>query len=57
MLPSEIVSGLEVYKSPEANIDEGSIGGTVIVRTRKPLDLEAGKFAGSALSQYFRCLR
>ncbi|MBU2893070.1 TonB-dependent receptor [Colwellia sp. D2M02] len=52
MLPSEIVSGLEVYKTPEADIDEGSIGGTVIVRTRKPLDLEANKFAGSALAQY-----
>ncbi len=52
MLPSEIVSDLEVYKSPEADIDEGSIGGTVIVRTRQPLDLESGKFAASALAQY-----
>lgn len=52
MLPSEIVSGLEVYKSPEADIDEGSIGGTVIVKTRKPLDLEANKFAGSVLAQH-----
>lgn len=52
MLPSEIVSDLEVYKSPEANIDEGSIGGTVIVRTRKPLDMAANQFAGSLLSQY-----
>ncbi|WP_394190116.1 TonB-dependent receptor [Pseudoalteromonas atlantica] len=52
MLPSEIVSGLEVYKSPEADIDEGSIGGTVIVRTRKPLDLEANKVAGSILMQH-----
>ncbi|MBQ4864267.1 TonB-dependent receptor [Pseudoalteromonas sp. MMG013] len=52
MLPSEIVSGLEVYKSPEADIDEGSIGGTVIVRTRKPLDLDANKIAGSVLMQH-----
>lgn len=52
MLPSEIVSDLEVYKSPEADIDEGSIGGTVIVRTRKPLDMDSGKFAASALAQY-----
>lgn len=51
MLPSEIVSGLEVYKSPEADIDEGSIGGTVIVKTRKPLDLEANKIAGSVIMQ------
>ena len=52
MLPSEIVAGLEVYKSPEADIDEGSIGGTVIVKTRKPLDMESGKIAGSVLAQY-----
>jgi iron complex outermembrane receptor protein len=52
MLPSEIISGLEVYKTPEADIDEGSIGGTVVVRTRKPLDLEANKIVGSALAQY-----
>ncbi len=29
LLAPEIVSSLEVYKSPEARIDEGSIGGTV----------------------------
>ena len=52
MLPSEIVSGLEVYKSPEADIDEGSIGGTVIVKTRKPLDLDANKIAGSIMAQH-----
>ncbi|NIB44212.1 TonB-dependent receptor [Pseudomaricurvus alkylphenolicus] len=40
MLASELVSGLEVYKSPEADLDEGSIGGAVIVRTRRPLDLD-----------------
>ncbi len=52
MLPSEIVSGLEVYKSPEADIDEGSIGGTVIVKTRKPLDLDENKIAGSVIMQH-----
>ncbi|VUD47030.1 Vitamin B12 transporter BtuB [Thalassocella blandensis] len=40
ILASELVSSLEVYKSAEADIDEGSIGGTVIVRTRKPMDLD-----------------
>ena len=39
MLPSALVSDLEVYKSPLASIDEGSIGGTVILRTRTPLAL------------------
>lgn len=51
LLPTEIVETLEVYKSPAANIDEGSIGGTVIVRMRKPLDGEAG--SGSISARYF----
>lgn len=42
LLAPEIVSSLEVYKSPEARIDEGSIGGTVILNTRRPMDLPAG---------------
>ncbi|MBD1388166.1 TonB-dependent receptor [Neiella sp. HB171785] len=41
LLPSQLVKSLEVYKSPEADIDEGSIGGTVIMNTRKPLELDA----------------
>ncbi|MBL4908542.1 MAG: TonB-dependent receptor [Alteromonadaceae bacterium] len=52
MLPSEIIASLEVYKTPEADIDEGSIGGTVIVNTRKPFDLDANKISGSILAQY-----
>jgi iron complex outermembrane recepter protein len=40
MLAPEVVGRLEVYKSPEARIDEGSIGGTVILHTRKPLDMK-----------------
>ncbi|WP_350595901.1 TonB-dependent receptor plug domain-containing protein, partial [Pseudoalteromonas sp. 45-MNA-CIBAN-0466] len=30
LLPSELVGGLEVYKSSQANLVEGGIGGTVI---------------------------
>jgi len=37
VLPSEIVGSLDVYKSPSADLDEGSIGGLVIVKTRRPL--------------------
>ncbi|HYC01870.1 MAG TPA: TonB-dependent receptor [Azospirillaceae bacterium] len=40
LLAPEVVGRLEVYKSPEARIDEGSIGGTVILHTRRPLDLD-----------------
>lgn len=42
LMPSEMIKGLEVYKSPVASIDEGGVGGTVILRTRKPLELDAG---------------
>jgi iron complex outermembrane receptor protein len=40
LMPSEMIAGLEVYKSPVASLDEGGIGGTVILNTRKPLDLD-----------------
>lgn len=41
LLPSELIGGLEVYKSSQTDLTEGGIGGTVIVKTRKPLDLDA----------------
>jgi iron complex outermembrane recepter protein len=47
LLSPEIIGLMEVYKTPEARIDEGSIGGTVIVHTRKPLDLPKNTFRGS----------
>lgn len=47
LLSPEIVGRLEVYKTPEARIDEGSIGGTVIVHTRRPLDLPSNTINGS----------
>ncbi len=53
LLPTEIVDTLEVYKSPEASIEEGSMGGTVIVRTRKPLDADANSGAASARFFHF----
>lgn len=49
VLPSEIISGADVYKSPQANINGASIGATVDVRTLRPLDQKTGfKLAGSA---------
>jgi len=47
LLSPEIIGLMEVFKSPEARIDEGSIGGTVIIHTRKPLDLPANTLRGS----------
>jgi iron complex outermembrane receptor protein len=47
LMPSELVAGVDVYKSPMASIDEGGVGGTVIMRTRRPLDLDANTIYGS----------
>lgn len=47
-LAPELLSTAEVYKTPEARIVEGSIGGTVILHTRKPLDMQANTLTGSA---------
>ncbi|WP_445360334.1 TonB-dependent receptor [Microbulbifer sp. EKSA005] len=43
LLPSNMISKVEVYKSPEAKIDEGGIGGTVILHSRKPLEMDSGE--------------
>ncbi len=51
LLPPELVAGVDVYKSPMAMLDEGGIGGTVAVRTRKPLDLDPGSLYLSAEMQ------
>ncbi|MFD1215029.1 TonB-dependent receptor [Microbulbifer celer] len=51
-LASQLVESLEVHKTPRADLDEGSIGGTVIVRTRKPLDLPAAELRVSLEQQY-----
>lgn len=39
ILPPQLVSSVVVYKTSQARLPEGSIGGTVMVNTRKPLDL------------------
>ena len=46
LLAPQIVGRVDVYKSPEAHVDEGSIGGTVNIITRKPLDLEKTTISG-----------
>ena len=53
-LPSEIVGRLDVYKSPTADIEEGGIGGTINVHTRKPLDLDPFDRHGLGRDRLFR---
>ncbi|MDN3919733.1 TonB-dependent receptor [Roseateles violae] len=50
LLPPELIGGMEVYKSSQADLTEGGIGGTVIVKTRKPLDMAAN--SGFATVRY-----
>ncbi len=52
LLSPEMIGGVEVYKSAQADIDEGGLGGTVILRTRKPLELESGTINLSVDAQY-----
>ncbi|MET0375410.1 MAG: TonB-dependent receptor [Rhizorhabdus sp.] len=52
LLAPELVDRLEVYKSPEPRIEEGSLGGTVIVRTRRPLELPANSIFASGGYSY-----
>ncbi|WP_416456090.1 TonB-dependent receptor [Saccharophagus degradans] len=52
LLPSALVSSLEVYKSPVASMDEGSLGGTVVLTTRRPLDLPANAVSVKVEGQY-----
>ena len=40
VMPSDVVGELQVFKSPTADLEEGGIGGTVNVLTRKPLDID-----------------
>jgi iron complex outermembrane receptor protein len=38
-LAPELIGNVEVYKTPEARLDEGAVGGTIILNTLKPLSL------------------
>ena len=51
-LPSEVVGQLEVYKSPQADIEEGGVGATINVHTRNPLDLDPLTISASAQMVY-----
>ena len=48
ILPSELISGAQVYKSPQANINGASIGATINISTLRPLEQEASGLRGGA---------
>ncbi|WP_202899543.1 TonB-dependent receptor plug domain-containing protein [Kordiimonas gwangyangensis] len=52
LLPSELVGNIEVYKSSQADLAEGGVGGTVVINTRKPLDMDSMSIYGSIEGQH-----
>jgi len=40
MFPSDLIGKVEVQKTAQADVQEGGIGGTVNIQTRKPLELD-----------------
>ncbi|MBB1339438.1 TonB-dependent receptor [Pseudoalteromonas sp. SR44-2] len=52
LLPSSMIESVEVYKSPEARLDEGGVGGTVLMHSRKPLNMDANSGVFNIESTY-----
>jgi iron complex outermembrane recepter protein len=52
VLPSEVISGADVLKSAEAPGIEGSIGGTVNLRSARPLEYGTDRLSLSAEGEY-----
>ena len=46
-IPSELISGIDVYKSPTAAQVEGGLGGIVNLKTRNAFDLKGTTLAGN----------
>ena len=51
-VPSELMSGVDVYKNQTAQMIEGGLGGTVNLRTFMPFDFQGQKIAASASENY-----
>jgi iron complex outermembrane receptor protein len=46
-IPSELLGGIDVYKSPNASQSESGLGGIINLKTRNPFDLSGTTFAGN----------
>ncbi|MEG3173625.1 TonB-dependent receptor [Sphingomonas sp. ZB1N12] len=51
-VPSELLGGVDVFKSPSADMIEGGIGGTVNLRTRLPFDSVGFAIGGTLENNY-----
>lgn len=52
LLPAELVGSVEVFKSPEARLPAGSLGGLIVMHTVEPLDVKSNTLRGSAAYNY-----
>ena len=52
VFPSDLFSALVVRKSSSADVDEGSLGATVDLRTARPFDFSGYKLSGSLGGRY-----
>ena len=46
-IPSELLGGIDVYKSPNASQSESGLGGVINLKTRSPFDLTGTTLAGN----------
>lgn len=49
VLPPELITGADVYKSPQANLNGSSIGATINMRSVRPLEQKARLRAGGSM--------
>jgi TonB-dependent receptor len=52
VLPAELISRVDVYKSAAASLEEGGIGSTIVLHTPRPLDIGRFKSIFSAKALY-----
>jgi iron complex outermembrane recepter protein len=50
--PSELLAGADIYKSPKASLIEGGIGGSIELKTARPLDKKGPEFFFNIRGQY-----
>ncbi len=55
VLPSELISQIEVVKTPSAEMDDGALGGNINIKTFKPLEL--GTRAAFSVRQTYNDVR
>ncbi|MBV7536325.1 TonB-dependent receptor [Duganella sp. sic0402] len=51
-LASELIASIDVYKGTTADLTEGGVGGTVLIRTRKPLDFKEMTIAATVAGEH-----